>query len=108
MLCLRVALVIGLAAGTASPKIVRLALAFAGAMVVAGALTPLVGGGVAAVALASSGWSLVTGDPLLFGTIQWHALLAVVATALAMIGPGAYSVDARWFGWRELRVPDRV
>jgi putative oxidoreductase len=30
---------------------------------------------------------------------QWiHILLAVLSAAVAMLGPGAWSVDARWFG----------
>ena len=54
----------------------------------------------------TAGWSFLPAVRLLFGTFQLHGLVAVVAMAVAMIGPGAYSVDARLFGWRELRMPD--
>ena len=33
--------------------------------------------------------------------------LAAVAVALALLGPGAYSVDARLFGRREIVIEDR-
>jgi len=33
------------------------------------------------------------------------ALLAVMALTVALLGPGAYSVDARLFGRREIVVP---
>jgi hypothetical protein len=32
------------------------------------------------------------------------ALLAAIAVAVALIGPGAWSVDARWFGWRRIDI----
>ena len=32
-------------------------------------------------------------------------LLATMATALALIGPGTWSVDARIFGWRRVDIP---
>ena len=36
----------------------------------------------------------------------WMALrLGIFACALAMIGPGGWSVDARLFGWKRLEVP---
>ena len=71
-----------------------------------GIFTSFASGVAAAVALGTAGWSLFTGAPLVFDTLSEHGLLSAVATALIMIGPGAYSVDARLFGWRELHVPD--
>jgi uncharacterized membrane protein YphA (DoxX/SURF4 family) len=103
---LRFALVLTLVAGIAAPIGIRLVLALGGAMVFVGFLTPLVASAVAAASAGTAGWSVVTDGPLLLGTLQVHWLVAVVATALVMIGPGAYSVDARLFGWRELRMPD--
>ena len=32
------------------------------------------------------------------------ALLAAMAMAVALIGPGGWSVDARWFGWRRIDI----
>ena len=34
-----------------------------------------------------------------------HVVLAAVGVALAMIGPGAWSVDARLFGRKRIRLP---
>jgi putative oxidoreductase len=34
-----------------------------------------------------------------------HLLLAVLAVSVAMLGPGAWSVDARLFGRRRIDIP---
>jgi hypothetical protein len=46
---------------------------------------------------------------LLFPTINgsMHILLAALGAGLAMIGPGAWSVDARLFGRKRIRIPQR-
>jgi len=36
-----------------------------------------------------------------------HILLAPLAVALAMLGPGAWSVDARLFGRKRIQIPQR-
>ena len=36
-----------------------------------------------------------------------HILLAAMAAALAMLGPGAWSVDARLFGRKRIHIPQR-
>jgi uncharacterized membrane protein YphA (DoxX/SURF4 family) len=106
LLWLRFALLLILIGGITPTIGSQVVLGCTGAMVVAGFLTPFVSGAVAAVTLGTAGWSLLTGAPLLFDSLRVHVLLGAVATALIMIGPGAYSVDARLFGWRELRMPD--
>ena len=85
---------------------IRLALACAGALLIAGFLTPVASITLAVVAVGTAAWSLATSAPLLFDSLRLHGLLAGVAVTLFLIGPGAYSVDARLFGWRELHVPD--
>jgi uncharacterized membrane protein YphA (DoxX/SURF4 family) len=36
-----------------------------------------------------------------------HILLATLGGALALLGPGAWSVDARRFGWKRIDIGDR-
>jgi putative oxidoreductase len=36
-----------------------------------------------------------------------HSLLATFGAALALMGPGAWSVDARLSGWRRIHIPRR-
>ena len=36
-----------------------------------------------------------------------YILLATLCAALAMLGPGAWSVDARLFGWKRIDIQDR-
>jgi putative oxidoreductase len=36
-----------------------------------------------------------------------HLLLAAVGLALALVGPGSWSIDARLFGWRRIDLRDR-
>ena len=70
----------------------------AGALLMAGFLTPVVG----ALAAVAQGCIAVSqlGDP-------WSSVaLATLAAALAMIGPGAWSLDARRFGRKRIKVSD--
>jgi uncharacterized membrane protein YphA (DoxX/SURF4 family) len=36
-----------------------------------------------------------------------HGLVAALGIALAFLGPGGWSVDARLFGWRRIEIPER-
>jgi uncharacterized membrane protein YphA (DoxX/SURF4 family) len=39
---------------------------------------------------------------------RWtHILLATLGGALALLGPGAWSVDARLFGWKRINIRNR-
>ena len=71
-----------------------------GMLLVVGLWTPIVGT-VAAIAAAMHAWF----DPADAGT---YVLLAALAAALALLGPGAWSVDARLFGWRRVEIRDRA
>ena len=64
----------------------------------AGLKSGLVGVLVAAEAL----WNVFSsGHPWLW------IMLATLGAALALIGPGAWSIDARLFGWRRLKIRDQ-
>jgi len=71
-----------------------------GMLLVVGLWTPIVGT-VAAVAAAMHAWS----DP---ADARTYVLLAALAAALALLGPGAWSIDARLFGWRRIEIRDRA
>jgi putative oxidoreductase len=73
--------------------------AVAGILLVAGLWTPIVGTLVALLQL----WSIFSeaGDP------RVHILLGTIGAALALLGPGGWSVDARLFGWKRIEPPER-
>ena len=85
-------------ASTAVPAAV-LAIA-AGLLLIGGLWTPIAGSLAAAIGIWFACHDAV--DPL--GGI----LLATIGAALALVGPGAWSIDARLFGWKRIEVRDRT
>jgi uncharacterized membrane protein YphA (DoxX/SURF4 family) len=79
--------------------ILQLVAAAAAALLLVGFWTPVAGGlmAVAELCLAFPHGS----DPSI------HILLGALAAALAMLGPGAWSVDARLFGRKRIQIPQR-
>ena len=71
----------------------------AGILLIVGLWTPIAGTSIALIEI----WKILTvaGD-------KWvWLLLGTAAVALAMLGPGRWSIDARLFGWRRIEAPPR-
>jgi putative oxidoreductase len=70
--------------------------ATAGLLLIAGLWTPV----VAAVMVLIELWRIISrsGDP------AREILLCTLAIAIALLGPGAWSIDARLFGWKRIEI----
>jgi uncharacterized membrane protein YphA (DoxX/SURF4 family) len=87
-------------AGGSSLAVAAAAIAVvAGACLIAGFWTPIAGSVVTVSAL----WLALSGadDPLA------NVLIATIGGTLALLGPGAWSIDARLFGWKRIDVRER-
>ena len=79
--------------------LVQLIAGIAGLLLLVGLWTPIAGAAVAFVEL----WIVFSraGDPWMSG------ILAILGATLAMIGPGAWSVDAHLFGRKHIEISDQ-
>ena len=79
----------------------------AGTALLVGIFTPLAGM-VVAVGVLGVGFSILTApSPNLLDEKIATVLAAIIAAAIVFLGPGAYSMDARLFGRREIIIPPR-
>ena len=70
-----------------------------GLLLIPGLWTPLAGGLLALL----EAWQTLT----LTGDTWASLLLGTIGGALALLGPGLFSVDARLFGWKRVEAPPR-
>jgi putative oxidoreductase len=77
----------------------QLARILLGQLAITGLWTPLVGVLVAVLEV-----GVLVRD---LGTPWLNVLLATLGVCLALLGPGAWSVDARLFGWRRINIDNR-
>jgi putative oxidoreductase len=79
---------------TVEPEILGLFAIGNGALLIAGLWTPIAG----PLVIAFSTWGILVQHDNPHPGI----LLAAIGAALALVGPGALSVDARLFGWKRI------
>jgi putative oxidoreductase len=80
---------------SAAARVPYIAATVPGVLLLTGFWTPIAGVLLAAVEL----WIALSGG----GNAWMPIILAVLGATLAMIGPGAWSIDARLFGRKEFR-----
>jgi hypothetical protein len=66
-------------------------------LLLAGLWIPVAGTLVAALELCIIPWEL--------GALSTHIFMATMAAALALVGPGFWSVDSRLYGWKRIEPP---
>jgi len=88
-----------LSGGSIHLTVLSFLLIAAGLLLVIGLWTPVAGTVMAAIEV----WKIF----FLADNVWLYILLGTFGAALALLGPGAWSVDARLFGWKRLDIRDR-
>lgn len=91
--------------GTAVGSIVGIVLVLSGLALSVGFLTPLASALICILAVGNAALWIPLPMGSLFPTALHTALTVVIAISVTILGPGAYSVDARLFGRREIIIP---
>lgn len=71
-----------------------------GVLLLAGLWTPFAGTLVALISL----WNVFAGQ----ADWPYCAIVGILGIALALLGPGAWSIDAPHSGWKRIEIPDRL
>jgi hypothetical protein len=78
------------------PALVAVGVAALGLLLLVGLWTPVAG----VLAALGAAWAAYMD----LAHAGYYALLATLGVALALLGPGAFSIDARLFGWKRVEI----
>jgi uncharacterized membrane protein YphA (DoxX/SURF4 family) len=94
-----------LSGGWAPPEwVIASLLILVGTMLIVGVLTPFAGLTAALISVLS-GFSWVAFSPSASPDWAGRLFFLIVSCAIVLMGPGAFSVDAYFFGRREIVIP---